>query len=58
LDSAKRRRAAMHFGGVTIECLLKSIIKRPVKPLPFRHGDIRAYLSWGLGTGALKPVDM
>jgi hypothetical protein len=26
LDEAKRRRAAMHFGGVTIECLLKYII--------------------------------
>jgi transcriptional regulator with XRE-family HTH domain len=35
-----------------------ALIKRPVKPLPFRHGDIRAYLSWGLGTGALKPIDM
>lgn len=26
LDQAKRRRAAMHFGGVTIECLLKYMI--------------------------------
>ncbi len=27
LDTAKRRTAAMHFGGITIECLLKTIIK-------------------------------
>ena len=28
-----------------------ALIKRGVKPLSFRHGDISQFLVWGLGTG-------
>jgi hypothetical protein len=51
LYQQKDKRKIDYQRGAIVELLVRKLIKRAVKPLSFRHGDIRRFLFWGLGTG-------